>query len=120
MDDMKFVVCAECSVQFGMPANLLAARKKDGQSFTCPNGHSLNFGKSLAEQRLEQIKSLTVELDKAKRHIALLEEEQAIVTDAYQEADAELTKYKRMYAGLKGAYARLKNKMRRRDEDNRA
>lgn len=36
-------VCGRCGIAFGMPKGYLAARRRDGQTFYCPNGHGRAF-----------------------------------------------------------------------------
>jgi hypothetical protein len=40
--DLEVTVCT-CGVLFAAPQKLLDTRRFDGQSFYCPNGHSLSF-----------------------------------------------------------------------------
>lgn len=37
------IVCASCGIVFIVPADWIAARRKDSATFYCPNGHYLSF-----------------------------------------------------------------------------
>jgi hypothetical protein len=55
--------CGGCGIPYGLPAGFLAARREDGQNWTCPNGCVRHFppGGSKAEQlekELEAARSL--------------------------------------------------------------
>lgn len=42
---LEVVDCSTCGVTFAVPEDLVAARRKTGNYFHCPNGHSLFFPK---------------------------------------------------------------------------
>lgn len=47
--------CASCGVTFALTAGMVGQLRETGNGFYCPNGHSLSFGNSTAEQlRKEQ------------------------------------------------------------------
>ena len=51
--------CAQCGVVFAMPTILTGALKKTGQTFYCPNGHSLSFGKGENDRLRGQINDMS-------------------------------------------------------------
>ena len=53
---LEVTSCARCGVEFGLTADYIARRRKDGNGFHCPNGHSLTFGKSEADKLREQLR----------------------------------------------------------------
>jgi len=61
-------ICAECGVRFGVPMRFYEARREDKRSFWCPNGHSLSFKISRAQQ-------LEAELSAARQESARLADE---------------------------------------------
>lgn len=54
--------CPNCGVLFGMPATFEQNRRKTGESFYCPSGHSLSYGKG-------ETAKLREELDRTKRQL---------------------------------------------------
>jgi hypothetical protein len=47
--------CIACGVVFGMPEDMLQARREGGGSFWCPNGHSLSYAKPEVQRLREQL-----------------------------------------------------------------
>lgn len=60
--DLEVEVCAACGVLFAAPKALLEACRFDGDSFFCPNGHSLTYN--------SRQKKLEAELKRAKDRLA--------------------------------------------------
>lgn len=64
---LEVETCASCGTKFAIEAHLMASLRKNGNTFYCPNGHSLHYGNSVSEQleeeRNEKIK-LRKELDR--------------------------------------------------------
>ena len=50
--------CCDCGMQFSIPASIQAARRKDGKSFYCPNGHSQYYTDSENAQLRRQVRKL--------------------------------------------------------------
>lgn len=71
--DLYVFNCPDCNISMGIPQEYRDRRSKDGQSFWCPNGHSLSYGdteeKRLKRER-DQLKKekarLTSELDQTR------------------------------------------------------
>jgi len=62
------MVCSSCGVQFALTAQLYAARRRDGATFFCPNGHRLSYTGEIAgeiEQLKKRVERLTSERDSA-------------------------------------------------------
>jgi hypothetical protein len=43
---LKVMDCGECAIPFAIPEDLYAARRKDGRSFYCPNGHYISWAEN--------------------------------------------------------------------------
>jgi DUF438 domain-containing protein len=67
-------VCAECGVTFALPARVVSERRKTGNNFYCPNGHSLFFGKSENDRLKEQVSRLEQRLSAKNSEIEMLEQ----------------------------------------------
>jgi uncharacterized Zn-finger protein len=46
-------LCGKCGVEFAMPQSMRDARRKDGETFYCPNGHPRVF-RETTEQKLQR------------------------------------------------------------------
>lgn len=69
--------CCKCGVVFWVPARLNAARRKDGGTFYCPNGHAQHYTETDADRfrrerdRLQQkISEMQDRADKKDRQVA--------------------------------------------------
>jgi hypothetical protein len=87
--------CAECGTVFAVGAHFLNARRKDGQTFFCPNGHSLGYGPSEADKLRKQLKQ--VELAKQAAEVGA------------RQAAADREALRRSNRALKGVVTRIKN-----------
>lgn len=47
--------CPSCGVLYALESDFEKWRRKDGQTFYCPNGHSIGFGKSEADLLRERL-----------------------------------------------------------------
>ena len=61
-DRVEISRCAQCGTSFGMQATLIEARRRDGLTFYCPNGHWLSF-KGSPEQRAQDAEKERAALD---------------------------------------------------------
>ena len=53
---LELVTCCNCGISFGVPGIVLRERKRDHESFYCPNGHGQHFpGKSDLEKLKEEV-----------------------------------------------------------------
>lgn len=50
--------CCVCGIVFGYPDYFEKQLRKSGQTFYCPNGHSLWFGKSEADKLRDELKNV--------------------------------------------------------------
>lgn len=70
--DLEVEICASCGVLFAAPSHLLDSRRHSGESFYCPNGHSLSFdgNRKRLERRAreadERAARLAAQLDQAE------------------------------------------------------
>lgn len=55
---LEQTTCATCDVSFAAPSSLLDRRRADGQSFYCPNGHSLSYRDTEAKRLQREVESL--------------------------------------------------------------
>jgi hypothetical protein len=49
-DTLEVHTCGECGVMWAMPVEMIAARRRDGKSFYCPNGHCRCFRETEADR----------------------------------------------------------------------
>lgn len=76
---LETTTCAACGVLFAMPDHLLDTKRKSGEGFYCPNGHSLSFrdseNKRLQRELEEKQRQLTAQKCETLRQQQLLEAE---------------------------------------------
>ena len=89
--------CCACGIEFSVPGPWLAARRRDGKSFFCPNGHSLSFGASEADR-------LRTELSRAKQ-------EQERLAQAARQAEAVADRERERAAKAERATARIRKRV---------
>ena len=65
--DSITISCAACGVQFCVPTNLHKKLRETGESFYCPNGHSLSFKPSENDKLRREVQRLTRTLDTYKQ-----------------------------------------------------
>lgn len=66
------IACGECGVDFCLPKPLYEARREDGQTFYCPNGHPRVFREGPKDR---QIKVLNADVERLKERIRRADEE---------------------------------------------
>ena len=49
------ISCGNCGIEFCLPDAMYHARKLDGQSFYCPNGHVVAYSPSANEKRIAEL-----------------------------------------------------------------
>lgn len=54
-DTLTATECSACGVQFAMPDGMLKAKQGNGQTFYCPNGHSLSWAKTDADRLRDEL-----------------------------------------------------------------
>lgn len=91
--------CCTCGVAFGMPTDLLAARRRDGGWFYCPNGHQQHFTKTEAELLREQ-------LDREKRWRRDAETRATAARDQAQAAERSARAYRGVATRVRNRAAR--------------
>lgn len=88
--------CITCFMQFKVPAGFTAARRKDGRSFHCPNGHSMSY--PLGESEADKMRR---ERDQAIQRVAEYADAAREAERKTAAAKKELSKIKkRAAAGL--------------------
>ena len=58
-------VCCSCGVVFTLPCDLRERVKKNGNSFSCPNGHKMSYDEDTREEELED-ENIELREDKRK------------------------------------------------------
>jgi hypothetical protein len=53
--DYEELTCGECGICFGVPSRLAKVKRDNAGSLWCPNGHSLIFKKSRADELAEEL-----------------------------------------------------------------
>lgn len=89
--------CPVCAVVFAMPKAMEKDRRENGQSFFCPNGHSLSFRET--------------EADRLRKQLASVDADRKYAWQVYQEADADRKRTAASLRVTKGHLTRLKNRV---------
>lgn len=63
---LETILCCKCGVLFGAPERLLDARRRDGLSFWCPNGHSQGWKETEADRLKRDLKSTRDDLARVR------------------------------------------------------
>lgn len=58
MLECQAIACFKCAVEFHVPTSLYTARKRDGASFWCPNGHEQHFCETNEARLSKQVERL--------------------------------------------------------------
>ena len=61
---MKELNCCNCGTKFAMEDSIYAARREDGETFTCPNGHEQYFSESENKKLRDEIKRLELRVER--------------------------------------------------------
>jgi hypothetical protein len=72
---MKIIRCASCSIQFGLDDDLYQQRMKDGDGFSCPNGHTNVFTESEVGKLNKEIERLQKIVEYYKGRMNALQDE---------------------------------------------
>jgi hypothetical protein len=94
--EVEFVPCANCHVTFGLTAEYITARRKDGQHFYCPNGHGNSYRDN--------------ENDRIRRERDLLKQKAAQKDDEIARLREQRVAAERQVAASKGQVTRLRNR----------
>lgn len=86
--------CAQCGVVFGVPAVLEKNRRQDGETFFCPNGHSLTFGQGTNDKLQRERDKLQRERDEAVRDREWFKTAEHEERDRRQSAERSAAAYK--------------------------
>ncbi len=95
--------CPQCGEVFGLQASLVDLRRRDGQSFCCPHGHSMSYplGKSLQQRALEE----------AQRRAEVAEREAQRQRDAREWAEKQARGANIAASKAKAAHRRLQHRV---------
>lgn len=97
--------CGKCGIVFAMPADYYAARKKDGETWYCPNGDARAFtGETEADKLRQELKTANDRLASKQSWIDQLSERNS---ELYREVEHK----NRRINGYKGAVARVKRRV---------
>ena len=88
---LQEATCVSCGIIFAVPEHWLNNKRKSGESFYCPNGHSLSFGKGTDTILREQMQS-------EKKRYERLEAQLTNARDQLQATQQELEKHKKRTA----------------------
>ena len=92
---MKELACFKCATVFGISDSVYVARKKDGELFSCPNGHEQYFThKETLEKKLADMTTYRNNCKESANHYEKL--------FSYKE---------RSVRALRGVITRMKNRM---------
>lgn len=97
--------CAVCGVSFGVPEGYLEARRKDGRTIWCPNGHTLGWAETEADRLRKEIASVKGKLDQT----------QALADSWRKDADKQYELRKateRQLSATRGVVTRIKNRVK--------
>lgn len=104
--EQEFMHCPNCFIYWSAPSALFEARRKDGGSFYCPNGHSLSWTDNendRTRRERDRLKQENARLaEQAKAAWATAEERNTARRDAERRAAAargQVTKLKKRAAG---------------------
>jgi len=93
---LVLVDCAACAIQFAVPERFDRKRQETGDSFWCPNGHSLSYKGELAELR---------------RKLVSKETQLTAANDQRRAAEQDADTARRQAAAARGQVTRLKNRV---------
>jgi hypothetical protein len=94
---IETVSCCSCGVLFGMPEQMLRARRDDGQEFFCPSGHRQHFTETEAAR-------LRKKLESTERSLKYVQTSRDAARDQLQAAE-------RSRRALKGVVTRQRNRV---------
>jgi Zn finger protein HypA/HybF involved in hydrogenase expression len=89
--------CAHCGIVFGISTQLEKRRRKDGEAFYCPNGHSNVFTPS--------------ELEKAKKEVERLKSSVTFFQGRLRDESNAHDGTRRSLAATKGQLTKVKNRV---------
>ena len=90
--------CITCFMQFRVPQGFTAARRRDGRSFYCPNGHSMSY--PLGES----------EADKLRRERDRLVQRMAEKDDTIHALEASRARAERKASAARGHVTKIKKR----------
>lgn len=88
---LELVNCSSCGVIFGLPQNMQHELSQTGNSFFCPNGHSLSYRDSEMSRLKKRLKEREKYIDDLKGDLMLTERRR-------RAAKGQLTKWRNKLA----------------------
>lgn len=96
--------CCICGIKFAIPEAMLAQRRRTGERFYCPNGHSLAYTKSELDDLKDQLLQTTKKLEAAETSLR-------IERRTRERTEQVAEHYKRSRAAVKGQLTRAKQRI---------
>lgn len=84
--------CPSCGVLFGMPDWMLARRRKDGESFYCPSGHSMSFRETEAVRLRKQLDDANASRHRMSAALTAANDQRRAEEKAHAVTKGQLTK----------------------------
>ena len=95
---LETISCGKCGVVFALPESFIGARRKDHETFYCPNGHPRYYPQENETERLRR------QLKEAESHHERLRR-------CYEEKAMDLADEKRRHASTKGQLTKTKKRI---------
>lgn len=95
--DLERQDCIKCGCYFGVPAGFTEQRRKDKNTFYCPNGHPMSY----TESELDRVRR---ERDRLAQRVAQRDDEIAHQRQRREETERRL-------AATRGVVTRIKNRI---------
>ena len=64
---MEKLVCPVCGCIYAIPAKMLSARRESGETWYCPNGHSLHFSETAIDRLQKKLQEATIRIDEVNQ-----------------------------------------------------
>ena len=61
--ELSSTICANCGIVFAIPSRLNDSLNKTGNTFYCPNGHTLSYGEGENKRLKDKLESKEGQLD---------------------------------------------------------
>ena len=97
-------VCPSCGVTYGIPARLTESHKENGSKWYCPNGHSISFTRSAADEARAEAAKLRKKLEDEKANAAWWRDRSAASDKRVEHEQARAN-------GYKGALTKVKKRV---------
>jgi len=88
------IECGRCGVWFAIPERMIAERRKDGETFYCPNGH----GRVYRDSEFDQLRDRAVQA--RRRAEQLQREKDQLVNDLLDQVKLHKRVLRRVHGGV--------------------